>query len=855
MKFFKRNSGIQELVRANDKAEKNRDRILVVAVTLALIVLFSAFNIVKGKIKVDSLKNIRENGTSANAYMENGTEEQYEQIEQLDYINKVGKENDFGFWYQGDTPLAICAVLDNTGYEDLVKPAYGEIVGEYPDAENEIMISRRILKKIGITNPQIGMKISTAISWNDWTIHDGKEQAEAYILSGYYTDYIKESENMSTAYFSEKYFKSNKAVEYPTKLLIKLESDWLSWEQIEETLYQDIEVSDENQQFVGLDSAGYQAVEKLVGGYGIAILLGFIILLSAYLLIYNILSISMSKDIRQYGLLKTIGTTHKQIRKIMFEKSIKVIIHGCLFGGVICIITSWLVLPILFRKFYLQGAGDIGIGDTFHFITFLCSMLFVVVVTLVANGRAGRKLKNLSPIEAYRHTGVSVNYHKKTSSKKGASLWKMAWRNTFLSKRKFFITIISLFIGCEIALCTIVITKGTDKMNELLQNPDFQIGTEYNTVGEFLVDYIFGADNDKSLFDKTLVDRIAKVDGVDKNSMGMIFGCYGTTSTAEKSMQPRNYATSGTNNVDFGATIQVVDNDYIKKLETYVKENHLNIDMNSLKAGTGIILLHKHELSQFIETEAEKVVGEPLHIYQECLDTEGVEYSCSGYLDTTKKGFPRLSMTWNGDGINYFIVSKKGFEKLPYTKQIFHITFDVKDEEESRVKKELEILIKEKNNELGKDTYYLTSNSDAIMSETNYIGASRIVMGALSAVLILMGMVNYLNTVITNMVSRGKEFAVMESVGMTKKQLKKMLAIEGFYYYTCIVACLLSIGSLVFWLLEITIKKSISYFRFIYPVVPFLTITMIMLMLCVFVPRVVYNRSAKKSAMERLRDH
>ena len=44
------------------------------------------------------------------------------------------------------------------------------------------------------------------------------------------------------------------------------------------------------------------------------------------------------------------------------------------------------------------------------------------------------------------------------------------------------------------------------------------------------------------------------------------------------------------------------------------------------------------------------------------------------------------------------------------------------------------------------------------------------------------GVLNFINTMVTNIIARKKEFAIIEAVGMTKKQLKKMLLLEGFYY-------------------------------------------------------------------------
>ena len=53
---------------------------------------------------------------------------------------------------------------------------------------------------------------------------------------------------------------------------------------------------------------------------------------------------------------------------------------------------------------------------------------------------------------------------------------------------------------------------------------------------------------------------------------------------------------------------------------------------------------------------------------------------------------------------------------------------------------------------------------------------------------------------ITGINIRLKELAIMESIGMTKKQIKKMLAFEGIYYagITTLLICTLGTG-IILW--------------------------------------------------------
>ena len=98
-----------------------------------------------------------------------------------------------------------------------------------------------------------------------------------------------------------------------TTLLIQ-QKDNMDDEAIEDMLYQDVEMRDDSQQFFGGISFYRQSVYDLAGGFDTAVLMAGLILFGAAMLLYNVMYISLSRDIRQYGLLKTMGTTKRQLR-------------------------------------------------------------------------------------------------------------------------------------------------------------------------------------------------------------------------------------------------------------------------------------------------------------------------------------------------------------------------------------------------------------------------------------------------------------------------------------------------------------------------------------------------------------
>ncbi len=223
----------------------------------------------------------------------------------------------------------------------------------------------------------------------------------------------------------------------------------------------------------------------------------------------------------------------------------------------------------------------------------------------------------------------------------------MAWYNLWNSKRKFIITVVSLFMGCETIMLAGFIMNGTNLTNEFSQSPDFEIGTQKEAVENYLFPYKNTdeeqTDQNSPLFDESVVQKVIELPEIEESSLHITYGCYASYDYSEDYIQPIEnmvYENSAPNN---GMTIQVLDDQSIDLLDSYAKKSRQDIDFDALRAGSGIIVLHKHGLSETLEADAAKMKGKPAHVFPaDTTGQNGVEFICSGYLDTTAKGFPEL---------------------------------------------------------------------------------------------------------------------------------------------------------------------------------------------------------------------
>lgn len=306
---------LNTLIKAYKKKNRERNIILQCIVVSVVVVSLVIISLIHGKLQADKLKNQYQDGKTISTIIEEGTDTTKQQLQRLSYVNSIGEEKEIGKLMNGRYSYSRCVVLDETAYEDMIKPAFVQLYGNYPKQTDEIMVSKKTLDYLGIDNPKIGMNITLNFYWNDiFTTKMTGEQE--FVLSGYYSSYNNELSDSSIAYISENRIKQAGISQYPCRLFVDVKDWGLSGRQVENKLKKDINLSDK-QRIISYDSAEYRAIEGTVGNYLLAYMFVLAVFFCLFLVIYNIIYISLGCDIKQYGVLRTIGATNRQIKKIV----------------------------------------------------------------------------------------------------------------------------------------------------------------------------------------------------------------------------------------------------------------------------------------------------------------------------------------------------------------------------------------------------------------------------------------------------------------------------------------------------------------------------------------------------------
>ncbi len=865
---------IRMLARESYRANRSRNRILITAVAFTVMMLFCVFSLAIGKIATDCLLYTRNAGTAAYTMLERANEAQKQEIDSLPYIRDTGFDVVFG-----GTEEYSCEVMDESTWEIMQKPAYSDIHGTYPREKDEIMLPVRALNGMGITDPEVGMEIRDRI-----LLTDGSETEGVFRLSGFYTEYMDPTITVPAGYFSKEFYDTlDVDTEQSTILLIR-QDDGITDEDIMQRLYTDVTMRDDSQQFLGGNSFTWQAVYDMTGGFGTAAFLALLILAGAGMLLYNVMHISISRDIRQYGLLKTMGATKAQLERIVFRQTAYTVLWGCLAGAAAGSVITVTVIPGLLSGMYLHGLGDASAMIAFRPWLLLPAVCFGAAVTFVSAALAVNRAAGMSPVEAVKYTGQTIRHVRRMDEKKsGGKLAEegkrysgqknrrqkiqekgikddrggialMAWRNLFRVRKRFLVTVVSLLLGITVSLGAVALTHGTDETNRInYERPDFSVEVMMNAMS------VDAYHSDQSFFPQDLQEQVLNLRGVTGSRISR--GGYGRISLDEEAIQVF-VGTTGSEAETSSFVVQAVSDEWLAQLEEFAEEEKLDLDVESVRKGEGLIFLHYRALSRIEEEKGREDIGKELTLTD--LDGNGAQtMQFAGYLDCLKSGLPDLNNTAIGPGIIYFLAGEEGFQKLGLTEQTFEIELEADPEYEPTMKATLSGitadynrahgLISESSNEVKLGSLNMYAKSDELAARKDYISSSRTAMGALCILLILMGLVNYVNVTLTGLAMRRKEFAVLESIGLTRRQLKRMLLLEGVFYSLIVTVLLLTAGTGALYAFGAVMDEKIVYFVFRYPAAETAVCIILLFVICTAVPLILFWRTERESVVERLK--
>lgn len=831
------------------KANRTRNIFAIVAVALTTFMITTIFSLGINYKENMELTSVRTSGTNANVSLAMPTNEQEKEIRDLDYVKTVGTQYMIGSVAEkneADRDLAIAMqYYDNTEWEKHYKEAISNIKGEYPKKENEIMLSEDALSQLGIKEPKLDMEIPLS-----YISKDG-EQKDTFTLSGWFRSYT----GTGMAFLSESYCQEHGyTMQNSGVLSISLDNPKDNFYDIQDDI-----ALNENQTFQGSVSMSSSSGSV----YAMIILLVFFIIGSGYLLIYNVLYISISRDTRFYGLIKTLGTTEKQIKTLVKRQALTFGCIGIPIGVILAGVLSFGIVPVILENAFDSGKSIMDAEMFFHPSIFILSIIFSALTVWISCNAPAKVAGKISPIEALRYQNFASTKTKSRNSTNGGKLHVMAYHNVFRDKKRAFLVFMSLFMGITMILGVNGMIGSMKAENYVEKYMDYNF--EYRDV-QF--EQYEQPNKEVPQFDEQFVEQIKQIDGVKNVDIqktvwgGIAFDEADLEEFMKIKYEDIRYKTEGqsyqemvadlkkyANAGDYGCYITTLDD---KAVEEYNTEHpDTPIDIEKFQRGETAISGMDTEYN----APNTALVGKTLSLTADSPDGKATDFLIDGsfYFGDYENNLS-YSMDQRKDISivpDIIYVSEAGMERLTSAPIISGIGIDIKDMNQlEEIDSELQAL----NGTLTK-TEWSYQSPVGIIEEFNQMNYSMNLLGNGAAVLlIVIGLINFINVMLTGVVARKNEFAVMESIGTSKKQIKKILTLEGGIYALVTTGLIMTLGNAFLLLVADAVPHIADYAKFEYPFALVICLIFAIFIICLSVPAIVYRAVSKETVIERLHD-
>ncbi|MNJ43267.1 FtsX-like permease family protein [compost metagenome] len=462
---------------------------------------------------------------------------------------------------------------------------------------------------------------------------------------------------------------------------------------------------------------------------------------------------------------------------------------------------------------------------------FVGSALFALITVFMSTLKPGRIAAAVSPIEAVNYSDPSYRSYSKSKKSTGATkMYRMAWANLGRNKMRTVIVVISLSLSMVLLNTVMTLSNSFDQQKFISKFND----TDFLIAHANYFQYQFtGLGNETS---ESFIQAVQERPGFEEG--GRLYGGYGLFTIEDAKSQETDYKLE---NGHFLIQVYGLEDVPLHNLELI--DGELDFD----KLATGKYILEGVQLDDNSKPILESIqfeLGETIQLYPEG-KTKSQAFTVLGHVAI--KTLTNTSRTiW---GRTTFYLPAKPYTAMVEQPAVMSYVFNVSPEHEMDMESFLSNYTNLNEPLMNYDSVYTYKQSFTGLQNTVIM-----IGGALSFVLGLIGILNYINAIVTSILSRKKELAMLQSIGMSLKQLRNMLMYEGVYYVlaTVLFSLVLGIGCSLFIVKPISSVLWFTSYHFMLS--PILVMMPILLLLGMIIPWVAHRQLNKQSVVERLRE-
>lgn len=860
---------IRKLSFRSFRSNTTRNIVALIAIALTTILFTSIFTVAISMNYSWQQQTMRMVGGSSHAGFKYLTEEQVNELKDHPLIKE------YGYSVMLSTPMEapfnkhhteVRYSNDNGAKQFFSYPTTGRM----PTEVKELATDTKVLDLLGVPH-ELGQKVTFTYPLG------GKNITDTFTLCGFWeTDETMLASQiwLSKDYVAEKLASYNKETDLKKDKIIGTWSLDIMFENsrnIEKNLnivaedkgYNTLDSTAENFLDTGVNwaytSTHLNSADRMLTLLALTMIL-ILIVLTGYLIIYNIFQISISNDIRFYGLLKTIGTTYKQLKRLIRNQALLLSLLGIPVGLIIGFFIGNALTKIIMSNMTVTNTYI-----TFSPWIFIGSAIFSCITVLISTRKPGKMAASVSPMEAIRFVDRSTVKQKTSKTKNGSKVYQMARANLMRNRKKTTLVVLSLSLSVILLSAVYTFAKGfnMDKFLSKFVVSDFVVGH-----ADYFKSY-FRSEEQKVT--ESFISAIQEQEGITEEGRVYLYTELASVLQTKKiymkynsdllpeRLDPSIFNMKDDDMIEMGLDVYGLDKLPMKHLKLVEG----SIDLEQMNQEHGIIqIISDDDYGNPYMHQAIYDIGDRVSIHyitDYIIDEKGNITENNGYdieykVVATAVIPNNISMRRYGN-LNFAITPdtmREDMKIINYNKDAFstmNYMINVEPEQESN----LESFIKDYTNNVETDMNY-ESRSTYTKGFQSYQNMFILVGGILSLIIGFIGIMNFINAELTSIMSRKRELAMLNSIGMTGKQIKRMLVIEGLFYGWNTIVVSFFVNILVGFFLIRQLESILWFFQYHFTVIPILGVLPIFILLGIIIPLSAYKATNKQSIVERLRE-
>lgn len=815
---------IARLAKSILNANKSRRNILLLAIALTSILFTSLFSVALGLGKSMETQTMKTIGTISHGSFKELSDKDInilskdKDIKEFSIREKVGILDD-------EKISAELSYMDKNGYEwSLIE----KVKGKFPEKENDAFIDLATAKKLGYKG-EIGEEIKVPFNIEKpYTGEIIENRSEKFIISGTFQNPIDSNVGVGQIYLSKAYVDKLSLPENNKDLELMLKNSFMIKDKL-------IKIAERNGYKV-VDDPGNLSDKEIRIGVNFAYLLSgdssfdfktflpflaflILVIVAGYLIINNIFKISVNEDIKLLGLLKTIGMTKPQIKKLVHLESLAVALPAIIVGDIVGISIGKVILNKIFAN--NEMLTDVKLSLMVIILIILFSTAFTLLTVFLSVMRPARYAAKVSPIDASRYNETTI---KKKYKSDDISLGKLARRQVFSNKFRFISIVLSISLSAVILNSVLTYTGNID----LEKGISDVIATDYNIASPKYFRYMYSGSEDG--IKDNFIDEIENQKGFKEGGALYYYGY--EYSYPDIKIEDHKVAPILLGIDDYLINKQkFIDGEFDKdkwKTGNYVIIGEYGDKKSAFKAGDKIKINVNNKVKEV------QVMGKVEYNF-----SNGLRYFTVIKEDINDESSPTLSL-------EYIYMNPNEYKELTGDQSIMSYGFDVEDSE----KENFDNLLKTFENE---PDFSYDSRDLQIKSTMEFKSLIEFAGYSLSIVLFLISVLNFINVIATEILRNMVNLSILEAIGMTKKNIKKYLVKKNLIYSLCGLIFSFLIMLLVdkFILMDFMEQTQWTSYKFV--ILPLILLNSVNIIIGIIFTGRFYEKHSNNSLVDRIR--